>query len=96
MMKVREIKHTNGDRPLILMGWGAGAAIAAHVAGVEKVNGKIQNRFIGIVEDPKWLAPTAGGIRLIYSPQNNWLILPSKVWRISPHNVDRLNTLLAP
>jgi hypothetical protein len=43
MMKVREIKHTNGDRPLILMGWGAGAAIAAHVAGVEKVNGKIQN-----------------------------------------------------
>jgi hypothetical protein len=48
MMKVREIKHTNGDRPLILMGWGAGAAIAAHVAGVEKVNGKIPNRLIGI------------------------------------------------
>jgi hypothetical protein len=43
MMKVREIKHTNGDRPLILMGWGAGAAIAAHVAGVEKVNGKVPN-----------------------------------------------------
>jgi hypothetical protein len=55
MMKVREIKHTNGDRPLILMGWGAGAAIAAHVAGVEKVNGKISNRFIGVVKTRKWL-----------------------------------------
>jgi hypothetical protein len=53
MTKVREIKHTNGDRPLILMGWGAGAAIAAHVAGVEKVNGKVQNRLIGIVKTRK-------------------------------------------
>jgi hypothetical protein len=31
------------------MGWGAGAAIAAHVAGVEKVNGKIPNRVLGSV-----------------------------------------------
>ena len=35
--KVREIKHTSGDRPLVLLGWGPGAAIAAHVAGIEKL-----------------------------------------------------------
>jgi len=35
--KVREIKNTNGDRPVVLLGWGVGAAIAAHVAGIEKL-----------------------------------------------------------
>merc|ERR1719187_656878 len=35
--KVREIKHTSGDRPLVLLGWGPGAAIAAHVAGIERL-----------------------------------------------------------
>lgn len=39
LIQVREIKNTNPDRPLVLMGWGVGAAIAAHVAGVESVNG---------------------------------------------------------
>ena len=39
--KVREIKNTNGDRPIVLLGWGVGAAIAAHVAGIEKLGGLI-------------------------------------------------------
>eukprot|EP00090_Calanus_glacialis_P009565 TRINITY_DN17950_c0_g1_i1.p1 TRINITY_DN17950_c0_g1~~TRINITY_DN17950_c0_g1_i1.p1 ORF type:complete len:1086 (-),score=407.11 TRINITY_DN17950_c0_g1_i1:129-3386(-) len=39
--KVREIKNTSGDRPVVLLGWGVGAAIAAHVAGIEKLGGLI-------------------------------------------------------
>jgi len=39
--KVREIKNTNGDRPVVLLGWGVGAAIAAHVAGIEKLGGLV-------------------------------------------------------
>jgi len=39
LSKVRELKGGPGvtERPVILMGWGVGAAIAAHVAGVEKL-----------------------------------------------------------
>merc|ERR1719233_2098064 len=39
--KVREIKNTNGDRPIVLLGGGVGAAIAAHVAGIEKLGGLV-------------------------------------------------------
>ncbi len=90
-MKVREIKHTNGDRPLILMGWGAGAAIAAHVAGVEKVNGKIQNspgfdpsilRHTGIwgaadeaVKIRKWQCTDGSWNTTDLFTSNNWRIL---------------------
>jgi len=41
LSKVREIKNTSGERPLVLLGWGVGAAIAAHVAGIEKLGGLV-------------------------------------------------------
>jgi len=39
--KVREIKHSAEARPVVLLGWGVGAAIAAHVAGVERLAGLV-------------------------------------------------------
>ena len=40
--KVREIKHSGeASRPVVLLGWGVGAAIAAHVAGIEKLAGLV-------------------------------------------------------
>ena len=39
--KVREIKAGSGDRPVIVVGWGPGAAIAAHVAGIERLAGLV-------------------------------------------------------
>jgi len=41
LAKVRECKGGSSDRPVVLMGWGPGAAIAAHVAGLEKVCGVV-------------------------------------------------------
>lgn len=42
LSKVREIKHTgDSSRPVILLGWGVGAAIAAHVAGIERLAGLV-------------------------------------------------------
>ena len=39
--KVREIRNGSGDRPVIVMGWGPGAAIAAHVAHIERLAGLV-------------------------------------------------------
>ena len=39
--KVREIKNSSGDRPVIIVGWGPGAAIAAHVASIERLAGLV-------------------------------------------------------
>ena len=39
LTKVREIKHAADARPVVLLGWGVGAAIAAHVAGLERLAG---------------------------------------------------------
>ena len=39
--KVREIRSASPERPLVLLGWGVGAAIAAHVAGIEKLGGLV-------------------------------------------------------
>jgi len=39
--KVREIKNANSDRPIVVVGWGPGAAIAAHVASIERLSGLV-------------------------------------------------------
>ena len=41
LTKVREIKHAADARPVVLLGWGVGAAIAAHVAGMERLAGLV-------------------------------------------------------
>ena len=42
LTKVREIKHAADARPVVLLGWGVGAAIAAHVAGMERLAGLVR------------------------------------------------------
>ena len=39
--KVREIRNSSEGRPVVLLGWGPGAAIAAHVASIEKLGGLV-------------------------------------------------------
>ena len=39
--KVREFRQHSGDRPVIVVGWGPGAAIAAHVASIERLGGLV-------------------------------------------------------
>ena len=39
--KVREIRNSSGDRPVVVVGWGPGAAIAAHVASIERLGGLV-------------------------------------------------------
>ena len=41
LTKVREIKLAADARPVVLLGWGVGAAIAAHVAGMERLAGLV-------------------------------------------------------
>ena len=43
LTKVREIKHAADARPVVLLGWGVGAAIAAHVAGMERLAGLVNS-----------------------------------------------------
>ena len=51
LTKVREIKHAADARPVVLLGWGVGAAIAAHVAGLERLAGLVSSSsvFLNIV-----------------------------------------------
>ena len=42
LTKVRESKHAADARPVVLLGWGVGAAIAAHVAGMERLAGLVR------------------------------------------------------
>ena len=39
--KVREIRNSSEGRPVVLLGWGPGAAIAAHVSSIEKLGGLV-------------------------------------------------------
>ena len=40
--KVRDFRNSgSGDRPVIVVGWGPGAAIAAHVASIERLGGLV-------------------------------------------------------
>lgn len=41
LSKIREIKSSSGDRPVVVVGWGPGAAIAAHVATIERLAGLV-------------------------------------------------------
>ena len=48
LTKVREIKHAADARPVVLLGWGVGAAIAAHVAGMERLAGLVSSSVFDI------------------------------------------------
>ena len=41
LSKVREIRNSSEGRPVVLLGWGPGAAIAAHVSSIEKLGGLV-------------------------------------------------------
>ena len=48
LTKVREIKHAADARPVVLLGWGVGAAIAAHVAGMERLAGLVSFSLVSL------------------------------------------------
>ena len=65
--KVREIKHSAEARPVVLLGWGVGAAIAAHVAGVERLAGLVCLGFpVATLAGGRYATPTSIHLHLIH------------------------------